>query len=85
MVTRFAVAVAFAAGALLLILAVAFVALNVYYRPTIEYAYADGAGGTLPGWVTPNLITAMVAAVLTGSGCAFLYVGKRCRRRLRSA
>ena len=80
MVTRLATAVAFAAGAFLLILAVSLAALNVYYRPTIEYAYTDGAGGTLPGWVTPNVITGMVAAVLTGSGCAFLYVGKRCRR-----
>src|SRR5438874_910305 len=52
MLTRFAAAVAFAAGVLLLILAVAFAALNVYYRPTIEYAYTGGAGGTLPGWVT---------------------------------
>jgi hypothetical protein len=85
MVTKFAAAVAFAAGALLLIGAVAIAALNVYYRPTIEYAYTDGAAGTLPNWVTPNLITGIVAALLSGSGCVFLYIGKRCRRRLRSA
>jgi len=84
-ITAVAPLVAFAAGALFLILAVALVALNMYYRPTIEYASTDGAAGTLPSWVTPNVITGIVAAVLTGSGCVFLYIGKRCRRRLRSA
>ena len=81
MVSRFAAAVAFAAGGLLLILAVAVAALNLYYRPTIEYAYGNGAGGAPPGWLTANLVTGIVVAVLTGSACAFLYVGKRCRRR----
>jgi hypothetical protein len=79
-VTRFASAVASAAGALLLALAVVFAAADMYYRPTIEYAYTSGRGVALPRWLTADVITWIVATMLAASGWAFLFLGRRCRR-----
>jgi hypothetical protein len=79
-VTRFAAAAASAAGALLLILAVVLAAADMYYRPTIEYAYTSGRGVALPRWLTADVITGIVATMLAASGWAFLSLGRRCRR-----
>ena len=81
MKTRTGVAAASAstAGALLLIVAVAAGALNLYYRPTIEYAYSDGRLGNLSPSMT-TLITRSVTTVVAAAGAALLWLGRRWRR-----
>jgi hypothetical protein len=69
------------AGWCLLALAVLEIVLAFYYRPTLEYAGAEGAAGATPSWLTGESAGVAVGALLTGLAAALLWSGHRWRRR----
>ena len=68
------------AGGLLLVLAAVEVVLVFYYRPTLEYAYAEGRPGSMPYWLTGESVGIAFGAFLAVIGGSLLWGGNRWRR-----
>ena len=72
--------VAMLSGWLFLVIAAVWIAAGLWYRPTLEYAYAGRQQTPLPHWLTGELLVGVLGGLFVIIGGVLVLVGRRWRR-----